>query len=272
MKVSLLLHFEDFNGAERAIAQAEKRCVNTKILNDAKDLIVLFKSHDGETGSCCERKIRVAWQYLLQRAENERQKADAQYSKLLRQKAQKDAMENKYNIQIIKVNDLPKTEKRKAIDYVGEIHFSRKKSMKIRKPSVLAPAHLILKRWMIDEENGIHIDIASHPTEKIDFFGSHKINRYECSRRARNCDFLKFNLFNENHLPTGVTITMLFKIIDVSSACNIFLRNRQLNTMYKCFNQWRIVRRPKRLILRSILERTFLWYTDHRATQGVKSH
>ena len=38
LKVSLLLHFEDFNGAERAIAQAEKRCVNTKILNDAKDL------------------------------------------------------------------------------------------------------------------------------------------------------------------------------------------------------------------------------------------
>ena len=279
LKVSLLLHFEDFNGAERAIAQAEKRCVNTKILNDAKDLIVLFKSHDGETGSCCGKKNsrRTALYLLRQRAEErERQKkADAQYSKLLRQKAQKDAMEKQiYNIQIIKVNDLPKTEKRKAIDYVGEIHFSRKKSMKIRKPSVLAPANLILKRWMIDEENGIHIDIASHPTEKIDFFGSHKINRYECSRRARNCDFLKFNLFNENHLPTGVTITMLFKIIDVSSACNIFLRNRQLNTMYKCFNQWRIVRRPKRLILRSILERTFLWYTEEyhqSATQGASS-
>ena len=107
LKVSLLLHFEDFNGAERAIALAEKRCVNTKILNDAKDLIVLFKSHDGETGSCCGKKNsrRMALYLLRQRAEErERQKkADAQYSKLLRQKAQKDAMEKQiYNIKLLK--------------------------------------------------------------------------------------------------------------------------------------------------------------------------
>ena len=57
LKVSLLLHFEDFNGAERAIAQAEKRCVNTKILNDAKTLLCYLKVMTVKLVVVVERKI-----------------------------------------------------------------------------------------------------------------------------------------------------------------------------------------------------------------------
>ena len=266
MNISLLLRFDDFTAAKKSLALAKKHCRNENILDDVSEIL---RSTDRNTArrSCCPGSISrfSAIERLRQRTEerNRVRIAQSQNARIMREIQVKEKLRKEiYCFEIFEFKELPKSTDGKPINYAIKAIMGNGEEKLLRKPSSTNPSVLILKPWMIDDANGIIIQITASENRGKTLIASYRIYRYSCSRKARRNEFVQEHLVNEYKLPTKLEIIARFKLINTGEATVFQIRNRLLRTQLNVFSAWSQVKVSKRRRFRKVLESTFCFYAD----------